>query len=431
MSTSIGFRAERSQYGITLAELISKYDLIATPQDETTIFETQAAAPEGGSVAASGASKAPFAKGELFNRLIVCAANFAVIEDEEIADLDELQLALIHFEPFQIFSRTISGAESLYSKKQRIWAKASQLTKGLGRLFHEAILIKPSYWQEVLLKDHPYGADIGDYLSAWEMNKKITYSFDDFMALKPPHLRPQACVHYLTNAEKKGMEIQFIEGKLYFRGAPLDTSTIETDKEEGYAIYVLSCDFQFYVGPYLVGKFHHSSFVSGGPVLGAGEIKTDKDGTLLSITSKSGHYKPTPVQFHTTLEFLEAHGVDLSKVSLIENGSSGSLKKYASVPEFRVSTPSPTKGLFIRSSSGSPAVVLASGGGGLSPSLSGHRSPAFFIDGAHSPTKQFSFKAGAGVGELFSVDEKTATTNKVTVTSGSAFTTLVKKEEGQ
>ncbi|WP_218581945.1 hypothetical protein, partial [Nocardia cyriacigeorgica] len=39
------------------------------------------------------------------------------------------------------------------------------------------------------------------------------------------------------------------------------------------------------------GQFHHSSFLAGGPVAGAGELEVI-DGVLQLVTDSSGHYRP-------------------------------------------------------------------------------------------------------------------------------------------
>ena len=56
-------------------------------------------------------------------------------------------------------------------------------------------------------------------------------------------------------------------------------------------IYVLGPDKKVYTGEYNRGTFNHSSFLSGSPVMGAGELVV-KDGKIVEITDKSGHYEP-------------------------------------------------------------------------------------------------------------------------------------------
>ncbi|TWU57656.1 hypothetical protein [Rubripirellula reticaptiva] len=52
----------------------------------------------------------------------------------------------------------------------------------------------------------------------------------------------------------------------------------------------------FYTGSHIIGQFHHSSFLRGNSVKGAGEWMV-KNGTLKIITSKSGHYRPQKIHF--------------------------------------------------------------------------------------------------------------------------------------
>jgi hypothetical protein len=61
--------------------------------------------------------------------------------------------------------------------------------------------------------------------------------------------------------------------------------------------------------------FHHSSFVGGDEVLWAGgEVVTD--GKLEHLNRQSGHYLTGLYHMHFALVFLEANGVDLSKVTI-------------------------------------------------------------------------------------------------------------------
>lgn len=48
------------------------------------------------------------------------------------------------------------------------------------------------------------------------------------------------------------------------------------------------------------GKFHHSSFTSGGGLLGAGEWIVEA-GKLMKISANSGHYMPTLGEFHRSV----------------------------------------------------------------------------------------------------------------------------------
>lgn len=320
-----------------------------------TNFTLKKTADHSGAILYKIDTKSTTASAETVLDLEACvkiAANIRVVQDKEWSSLSVDEQSLCQLKSFQLFSRTIKGQECLASKKNRIMEKAIRLSKGLHGYFNESILIKQSYWPEVLLPNHPYGADIADYYDSWKISK-THLNFEDFMALKPDHLKPASGVGYLNEAERKLFEIKIRDGKIFNSSGPIDTSKIPSDKKEASAIYVISCDLKMYVGPYLVGKFHHSSFLAGAPVLGAGEIQTAPDGTILSISSKSGHYKPSNEQIHSLSNFLKGLGIDVSRIPFTEYTGTGSIKNHASIPDFEKTSPllDPTKCLRIRADS--------------------------------------------------------------------------------
>jgi hypothetical protein len=67
-----------------------------------------------------------------------------------------------------------------------------------------------------------------------------------------------------------------------------------------------------------VAHVHHSSFLAGGEVAGAGELRVGKDGELKEINDGSGHYKPGEVQTKQTLETIEEQGVSLDNVKFTQ-----------------------------------------------------------------------------------------------------------------
>jgi hypothetical protein len=95
---------------------------------------------------------------------------------------------------------------------------------------------------------------------------------------------------------------------------PYDTSqAFSKFMKRGFAIFVMSPDGKLYAGSHKIGLFHHSSFLAGAAVAGAGEMKVEK-GKLKFITNKSGHYKPTGGEMVQVFEELASRGVDLSSV---------------------------------------------------------------------------------------------------------------------
>lgn len=78
------------------------------------------------------------------------------------------------------------------------------------------------------------------------------------------------------------------------------------------AIYVLNEEGRLLINPAPIqGKFHHSSFMAGKPVRGAGEIQMDRSGKVLSISNSSGHYAPSEEILNRTISELKAMGVPL------------------------------------------------------------------------------------------------------------------------
>jgi hypothetical protein len=375
LETNYSLKSEPKAFGFGKTRVIKNlYTLkpveLATEESSGTAFKLPHLSPS----AFHAVTKKPYlSRSEpmpLLTKLLKIAANFEFLKNDfetlgkkqrlpsrkcELVNLSNLKKEIETLEPdhallventdFQRFARTIFGAESVFSKSRRIIEKALMLTKGANAMYDESIVIKEEYWQEKLLEDHPYGEEaFTEFLSVWKKDKSVHCSFEDWLRLKPEAKRPSSSVNYYDEAQRREFEVQIIAGKVMHNGAPLNSSTVGSKKHEGYAIYVISTDGKMYVGPYETGKKHHSSFLSGAPVIGAGEIQTDAEGKILMISSKSGHYKPTAMQLHNTFDFLKAHGVNLSKVKLIENNESG-ITRHDSINEFIKTSPSPTKSL--------------------------------------------------------------------------------------
>lgn len=122
---------------------------------------------------------------------------------------------------------------------------------------------------------------------------------------------------YLTPEERADYRVAVGPAGLSWAsgGGPVHTmSTVQTEvfDAESY-IFVLSPDKELYAGETIQGEFHHSSFLGGTPVLGAGQIQVDK-GVLLKVTNVSGHYKPDLSRHYNTLLFFKLNGLDLAKI---------------------------------------------------------------------------------------------------------------------
>ncbi|MBK8041096.1 MAG: hypothetical protein IPK22_28775 [Verrucomicrobiaceae bacterium] len=67
---------------------------------------------------------------------------------------------------------------------------------------------------------------------------------------------------------------------------------------------------------------HHSSFLAGDAVAGAGEMLVNQDGTIKEITDRSGHYKPGEEQTQQVLSEMEQRGMNLDNTKFTMDRSS-------------------------------------------------------------------------------------------------------------
>lgn len=121
-------------------------------------------------------------------------------------------------------------------------------------------------------------------------------------------------IRYLNEEERKPYEVFLNDQGLVVdsQGAPL-TSPIKGNRPIE-AIYVISPKGKFYVS-YLTPDdlFQHSSFLSGGHVIGAGQITFHK-GTIQTLSNESGHYYPPIESLDTIITILENRGVKIMNV---------------------------------------------------------------------------------------------------------------------
>ena len=123
-----------------------------------------------------------------------------------------------------------------------------------------------------------------------------------------------------TDEAREEFELK-VGGSVTQGGQPYDTSAMYSKfKGDGFAIYVMSQDGRFYSTSHKIGLFHHSSFLGGGAVAGAGEMKV-VGGTIQYITNKSGHYWPGDKELTQTLHALEgASGFSSAKLARLMPG---------------------------------------------------------------------------------------------------------------
>jgi hypothetical protein len=137
----------------------------------------------------------------------------------------------------------------------------------------------------------------------------------------------QLAKHTLTPLEYANSE-QRQQYQLTFDGATcsqgttaFNTTQSYVEGEEGACPFVTSEDGEWYAkaGNFTDTSFHHSSFLSGAPVMLAGTIRV-RAGTLQCISNSSGHYAPKIADLLNGCEQLLHSGLNevaLAKVSVL------------------------------------------------------------------------------------------------------------------
>jgi hypothetical protein len=126
--------------------------------------------------------------------------------------------------------------------------------------------------------------------------------------------KTESCVvKYASATERAIFKVEVKKGLLTQAGRPMD-STPSKMTDSPFYIFVEAPDGTFYASPVdKVGQVHHSTFLAGGPVKTAGEMKIKK-GVLTELNNASGHYKPSAASTQQALADLKALGVNVKKV---------------------------------------------------------------------------------------------------------------------
>ncbi len=210
-----------------------------------------------------------------------------------------------------LFGQQAKAKHLFQAKKRRIFRKIRTIVRGAKE---GGKVLDSQFWQEKLLKGHPSILDTAQLFDTWKKSD-TALSFEDWIQEKG--YGPLSEVQYLSSEERREYEISIQNGKLYRHGKPYNTEMEETGfSGPGFAIFVISPNYQIYAGSHEIGKFHHSSFLAGDAVLAAGEIKTDETGALEIISTKSGHYKPGKEQMVNVLKILQESGVEISGIEV-------------------------------------------------------------------------------------------------------------------
>jgi len=196
-----------------------------------------------------------------------------------------------------------------------------KLTRGVAqakKLGYKGKALEPFYWMEALHPSHEVGASINRRVREWK-DSKSNLSFWEWEQVHYPNLKVKSDVQvkYLSLKERQKHEVQISNGILMQDGRPFITQNNNSVfSGEGSAIFVVAPNGRIYAGSHVLNQFHHSSFISGEAIIGAGEIVTDKKGKIIRITNQSGHYRPGSHEMLEVLETLKKKGVDLKGVEL-------------------------------------------------------------------------------------------------------------------
>jgi len=142
------------------------------------------------------------------------------------------------------------------------------------------------YHPEFLDVQHAYGSDIEPAWKVWKSDQRIRDNFRDWMeklrkgkmpfgaSLLPKEFNVSKLnlVKYFNDAEKEAHEIEFCEGRVFFKGEEKPLGDTGDFRSNNVYVFVQSPEGKFYAALYKKGKTHHSSLLGGKPVRSAGEI---------------------------------------------------------------------------------------------------------------------------------------------------------------
>ena len=122
---------------------------------------------------------------------------------------------------------------------------------------------------------------------------------------------------YLRGEAREEWRLQILKGAFWRGDKPFQSRGMKShwsQQETGVAMFVMAPDGAFYAAGQAKGRFHHSSFLCGGPVACAGEMSVDDSGKLVYINNFTGHYLSGPDNLKQVLQELRAAKVPLRNV---------------------------------------------------------------------------------------------------------------------
>lgn len=122
--------------------------------------------------------------------------------------------------------------------------------------------------------------------------------------------------HYIKTDKRREPYRGFIsDGKLYDSKGELFNSKISDGDKYLNSNFVIDKNGNLFLHPRPeVGRIHHSTFLAGDDVLAAGELVV-KDGVVIGMINRSGHYKPEDVHFYQGIYLMMKNGLDFTKLT--------------------------------------------------------------------------------------------------------------------
>ncbi len=212
-------------------------------------------------------------------------------------------------------------------------------------------IMQQENWLEVLDQHHRRGQELKTYFQQWEKSPE-TCSFWEHLEKLAPAVKDdlaKVSVRYVDDLVFRALfEVSFERGQMWSRMSPivqnmimsrmsrsavlhhadlkpLDTSNWPSSAlrgmSTGWAAFVMSPQEVVYAGMHVGGLFHHSSFLSGAPVLASGMMRVE-NGRIRGIHEKNGHYRSQEVHLRTFLRHLQHNlpGTDWHDVEYITFG---------------------------------------------------------------------------------------------------------------
>src|SRR5690606_22880679 len=120
-------------------------------------------------------------------------------------------------------------------------------------------------------------------------------------------------VRYLSENQRQKHVATFDGSKLVVKPTAVFQIGI-SQSTKGDVIYVVDDNGKFYVGMKELGSFHHSSFLAGHAVRGAGTMPLEKDFEVAEVNNNREHYCPSVPQMFRLGLAPKHNGGDLERL---------------------------------------------------------------------------------------------------------------------